>query len=257
MRLDSAAVAAGIGLRAHDTLGSTNAEALRLAREGERGPLWVVARRQTAGRGRRGRVWVSEPGNLYASLLLTAPAPCERWPQLSFVAALAIHDAVATVATQLAPAIAIKWPNDLLLAGGKVAGILLEGEGGEVVTIGIGINCAHHPAGTERPATDLAAAGAAVSPERMLEALSGAMVGRLAQWQGGDGFAVVRADWLARAAGIGDEVLVRLADRDLRGRFEAIDAAGSLVLRLASGAITTIAAGDVLLPARAPADRIG
>jgi BirA family biotin operon repressor/biotin-[acetyl-CoA-carboxylase] ligase len=91
----------------------------------------------------------------------------------------------------------------------------------------------------------------------MLEALSGAMVGRLAQWQGGDGFAVVRADWLARAAGIGDEVLVRLADRDLRGRFEAIDAAGSLVLRLASGAITTIAAGDVLLPARAPADRIG
>src|SRR4051794_41853151 len=94
MQLDPTASAAGARLITHDTIGSTNAEALRLARDGERGPLWIVAKTQTAGRGRRGRAWVSEPGNLYASLLLTDPAPPERGPELSFVAALALHDAI-------------------------------------------------------------------------------------------------------------------------------------------------------------------
>ena len=103
---------------------------LALARQGERGPLWVVADRQTAGRGRRGRTWISEPGNLYASLLLTEAAPPEHWPELSFVAALAVHDAVVEVAPDLKPRLAIKWPNDLLLAGAKFAGILIEGENG-------------------------------------------------------------------------------------------------------------------------------
>src|SRR5215471_16698948 len=121
MRLDPSAVAAGVRLVAHEVLGSTNSEALRLAQRGERGPLWVVAARQTAGRGRRGRNWVSEPGNLYASLLLTDPAPAERWPQLSFVTAVALHDAVVAVAPALEPRLAIKWPNDLLLDGAKVA----------------------------------------------------------------------------------------------------------------------------------------
>ena len=91
MQLDPTAMAAGVRLITHDTLGSTNAEALRMARDGECGPLWIVARSQTAGRGRRGRTWVSEPGNLYASLILTDPAPPERFPDLSFVAALALH----------------------------------------------------------------------------------------------------------------------------------------------------------------------
>src|SRR5262245_22155394 len=117
MRLDPRASTAGVRLVAHEVLGSTNSEALSLARQGERGPLWVTAARQTAGRGRRGRCWISEPGNRYASLLLTDPAPAERWPQLSFVAALAIYDAVATVADAFAPKLAIKWPNDLLLDG--------------------------------------------------------------------------------------------------------------------------------------------
>ena len=94
MQLDPTAQAAGVRLITHDTIGSTNAEALHLARAGERGPLWVVAKRQTAGRGRRGRAWVSEPGNLYASLLLTDPASPERCAELSFVAALALHDAI-------------------------------------------------------------------------------------------------------------------------------------------------------------------
>src|SRR6267378_2624975 len=109
--MDLAPGADGIGLIACDTVGSTNAEALAYARAGERGPLWVTARAQTAGRGRRGRVWVSEPGNLYATLLLTDPAPPERAAQLSFVAALAVHDAIARLAPALAPRLALKWPN--------------------------------------------------------------------------------------------------------------------------------------------------
>jgi BirA family biotin operon repressor/biotin-[acetyl-CoA-carboxylase] ligase len=254
MKLDPRASAAGTRLVAHDTLGSTNAEALALARQGERGPLWIVAQRQTAGRGRRGRAWVSEPGNLYASLLLTAPAPPQHWPELSFVAALALHDAVIEVAPGLKPRLTIKWPNDLLLAGKKIAGILIEGEAGEAtVAVGIGVNCATHPADADHPATDLAAEGAEVSPQMLFYAVSGKMLGRLAQWNGGAGFAIVRAEWLARAAGLGDEIRVRLAGRELTGRFEALDQAGNLVLRRADRRLDTIAACDVVMePIAAP-----
>ena len=249
MMLDPRASAAGVRLVAHDVLGSTSAEAQRLAREGERGPLWVAAGRQTAGRGRRGRSWISEPGNLYASLLLTGPSPVEHWPELSFVAALAIHDAIVEVAAGLKPQLAIKWPNDLLLAGAKFAGILVEGEGGEdgAVVVGIGINCASHPAGTDHPATDLAAAGARVSPETLIAALSVKMLGRLAQWNRGEGFSTIRADWIARAAGLGEDVRVRLADREIVGRFESLDERGGLLLRLPDGSATTVAAGDVFM----------
>jgi BirA family biotin operon repressor/biotin-[acetyl-CoA-carboxylase] ligase len=249
MRLDPRATAAGVRLIAHEVLGSTNDEALALARHGERGPLWITAGRQSAGRGRRGRAWISKPGNLYACLLLTDPAPAERWPELSFVAALAIHDAVVEVASALKPLLAIKWPNDLLLSGKKFAGVLIEGEGGDAgaVAVGIGVNCVSHPAGTEQPATDLATGGAEVSPAALFAALSAKMLGRLAQWNGGEGFATVRADWLARASGLGQEVRVRLADREVNGVFEALDPAGGLVLRRADGKSETIAAGDVFV----------
>ena len=156
--LDPRATAVGVRLVVHEVLGSTNVEALKLAREGERGPLWIVAKRQTAGRGRRGRVWISEPGNLFASLLLTTEAPPDHRPQLSLVAALAVHDALVEIADVLKPRLAIKWPNDLLLDGGKFAGILVEAEGGEegAVAIGIGVNCVSHPLDADYPANDLA-----------------------------------------------------------------------------------------------------
>src|SRR5262249_7851323 len=125
MKLEPRATAAGVRLIAHEVLGSTHAAGLDLARPGARRALWVTPARQGAGRGRRGRAWISPPGNLYASLLITGPAAAERWPQLSFVAALAIHDAVVEVAADLKPRLAIKWPNDLLLAGAKFAGILI------------------------------------------------------------------------------------------------------------------------------------
>src|SRR5258708_39940625 len=124
-----------------DTVDSTNAEALRRARAGERGPLWIVARQQSAGRGRRGRAWVSPPGNLHATLLLTDPAPAAAAPQLGFVAGLALVDAAAAAAPLLASRLALKWPNDLLCGARKIAGILIEGEGSPLtVAVGIGVN---------------------------------------------------------------------------------------------------------------------
>src|SRR6202008_1532112 len=141
---------------------------------------------QTAGRGRRGRAWTSPAGNLCATLLLKDPGPAAVAPQLSFVAALAVHDAVLARVGQHALALMLKWPNDVLCNGAKLAGILIEGEalpGGPLaVVIGIGVNCAHHPADTAYPATNLAAAGALIAPESLAPALVAAMAQRLAEW---------------------------------------------------------------------------
>jgi BirA family biotin operon repressor/biotin-[acetyl-CoA-carboxylase] ligase len=249
IELDPRASAAGVRLLAHDEIDSTNAEALRLMRQGEHGPLWITAERQSAGRGRRGRKWISVPGNLHASLLLSDPGPVAHWPQLSFVAALAVHDAVVEVAPEVRPMLELKWPNDLLLSGAKFAGILIEGEGKEdegAVAIGIGVNCTAHPAGAAFPATDLAAGGARVTAATLFAALSVKMQGRLAQWNSGSGFATIRADWLARAAGLGESIRVGLADRELTGRFEGLDDAGCLVLIAPDGAKAVVAAGDVI-----------
>jgi BirA family biotin operon repressor/biotin-[acetyl-CoA-carboxylase] ligase len=249
MQLHPTAAAAGARLIALDTIGSTNAEALARAQAGETGPLWVTAKRQTAGRGRRGRVWVSEPGNLYASLLLSDPAPPERFPELSLVAALAVHDAVGGRVPGLAARVVLKWPNDLLIDRNKFAGILVEGEGTSVA-IGVGVNCAHHPAGTDYPATDLATAGVRTSPESLFALLSASMVARVAQWDRGAGFAAIRTDWLSRAAGIGKPIRVKAGEAELSGTFEGIDAAGRLVLRRPDGTMHTMAAGDVFMTAR-------
>jgi BirA family biotin operon repressor/biotin-[acetyl-CoA-carboxylase] ligase len=249
MELDPAAAAAGVRLIVHDTVGSTNAEALLQARLGERGPLWVTAAQQTAGRGRRGRPFVSERGNLYASLLLTDPAPADRAAELSFVAALALQDAVCELATMLAPRIRFKWPNDMICDGAKFAGILVEGESSSgrplAAVIGIGVNCARHPAGTAYPATDLAAAGASVSPATLFRALSQAMLLRLAEWDRGRGFAAIRTAWLARAMGLAEAIRVSLPEREVHGRFESLDQAGRLLLRREDGTLEIISAGDI------------
>ena len=229
-----------------ETLGSTNAEALALARAGERGPLWITARTQSAGRGRRGSVWESPPGNLYATLLLTEPSAPPDAPQLSFVTALALHDAVGLIAPQLGPLLKVKWPNDLLLRLRKLAGILVEGESEPVfaVAIGIGVNCSSHPSDTVYPATNLAAAGAHVMPEQVFGTLAASMHQRLGQWQGGKGFASVRADWLKHAAGIGEAIRVRLPERELAGRFQGLDEAGRLLVEGPDG-VARVTAGEV------------
>jgi BirA family biotin operon repressor/biotin-[acetyl-CoA-carboxylase] ligase len=257
MQLDPIAVNAGLRLERLGTIGSTNAEARLRAQQGDSGPLWITAMAQTQGHGRRGRTWISPLGNLYASLLLSNPSPFEHAPQLAFVAALAVRDAVAFEAKALAPELKFKWPNDLLLDGGKCAGILIEGEAapeGEAgkrltVVIGIGVNCSSHPPIADRgigfPATDLRTHGAAIAPEQLFARLSATMCRRIAQWDRGRGCPAILRDWLADARGIGEPIAVRNGDAEMQGRFVGLDHSGRLMLEGADGAITKIAAGDV------------
>ncbi len=243
MQLDPTVAAAGVKLIAYDTIGSTNTEACNLARAGERAPLWVIAKQQTAGRGRRGNVWVSEPGNLYASLLLPSVPP-GRAGELAFVAGLGVFDAIAELAPPIASRLALKWPNDVLLGGAKLAGILIEAERGWAV-IGVGINCAHHPNETTQVATDLTSAGAPLPVETVFAHLSKTMLVRLRQWADGGGFPTVRSDWLIRAAGIGKDICVRLPSKELAGQFEGLDETGHLLLRLPDGKIRAVSSGEV------------
>src|ERR1700674_625662 len=249
MQLDPVALVGGVRLIACGEVASTNTQALDFARRGERGPLWVTARQQTAGRGRGGTVFVSDPGNLFATLLLTDPAPPAQAAQLSFVSALAVYDAVAGLAPSAAPLLSLKWSNDVLIGRAKVAGILIESETvagpSLAAVIGIGVNCASHPRDIPYPATSLAACRALVAPEHLFQALSASMLHRLAQWNRGADFASVRTQWLSRAIGMGESIRVRLGERELRGAVEALDETGRLVLRLADDRAELIAAGEV------------
>jgi BirA family biotin operon repressor/biotin-[acetyl-CoA-carboxylase] ligase len=181
--------------------------------------------------------------------LLTDPGPPERLPELSLLAALALHDAICGRIPGLAARVVLKWPNDLLIDRNKFAGILVEGEGA-ALAIGIGVNCAHHPAQTEFPATDLATAGVRTSPESLFALLTASMMIRLAQWDRGAGFVAIRTDWLSRAAGIGKPVRVKSGNSEMAGTFEGIDDTGRLVLRLPDGTMQTVTAGDVFMTAR-------
>lgn len=232
---------AGYGLTRFDEIDSTNEEARRMAVAGQAGPVWICAARQTAGRGRRGRAWETLHGNLAATLLLTPARPRTEWPQLSFAAAIATAEMVAHFAP--AAAIRLKWPNDVLADGAKLAGLLLEGRG-TALAVGIGVNLAQYPEGTPYPATSLAALG--VPPPSPEDALS-LLAARFAHWYAvwvGDGFAPLRQAWLAQAGGIGGPVLARLADEERTGIFEGIDADGALLLN-SQGRIQAITAGEV------------
>ena len=229
---------------------STMAEASRRARGGEASPFWVVADRQTAGRGRQGRNWHSPEGNLYATLHLAEPCPAERGAELGFVAGLALHDAVVKTTGLSHPSVALKWPNDLLYDKAKVAGLLLEGQTAGKrfsVAIGIGVNIHAAPADTPYPARALADSAPSLTSDRLFAALAEAMERRLAQWRG-DGFAGIRADWRARAAFLGERVTLRLPEGVVEGRFEDIDAAGRLQLLTSDGA-RVIDAGDLFFSA--------
>jgi BirA family biotin operon repressor/biotin-[acetyl-CoA-carboxylase] ligase len=234
-----------------DVVDSTNAEARRRAEAGASGPLWITARRQTAGRGRRGRAWSSEPGNLAATLLTRTARPPAEAAQATFVAALAVHDLVSTF---VEPAqVRIKWPNDVLLAGGKAAGILIESgahpTGGLWLAVGIGINLAHAPADVERPATSIARhlrsdLARAPDPDAALDLL----IQTFAAWQDRWdqlGFAALRDAWTARAQGLGGPAVARLAHETVEGVAEGLADDGALRLRLGDGTLRLISAGDV------------
>ncbi|WP_375409787.1 biotin--[acetyl-CoA-carboxylase] ligase [uncultured Methylobacterium sp.] len=246
-RLGTAAEAAGYRLAVHDSLGSTNTEALERARCGEVGPLWVLARSQGAGRGRRGNAWTSPPGSLAASLLVAVDdVDPGKLATLGFVAGVALVDALEQ---RCGAGFTLKWPNDVLLGGVKLAGILLEAEtlrtGRRIVVIGFGVNVAASPEGLPYAATCLRQGGYALSAEDVFAALSDTIVDALGLWRRGDGFPDVRARWIARAAGIDAPVTVRLGDERVQGIFETIDEAGRLVVASDDGTRRTVTAGEV------------
>nr|WP_319382322.1 biotin--[acetyl-CoA-carboxylase] ligase [uncultured Roseibium sp.] len=234
-----------------DSTGSTNALCFDRARAGHGGNLWIRAGEQTEGRGRRGRDWSSPVGNLFASLLLVDPKPAERIGELPLVAAVALADAVDKAAGTL-HLVQLKWPNDLLVDGAKLSGILLEAElladGRQAVVIGFGVNCISHPPLAMYQATDLRSLGFQVSAERMFEALASSFSAHLDTWREPGGFKKTRKNWLDRAAHLGKEISVKTAREEISGIFADLDAHGHLVLRQDDGSVRTLYAGDVFFP---------
>ncbi|NQW01708.1 MAG: biotin--[acetyl-CoA-carboxylase] ligase [Rhodospirillales bacterium] len=241
----------------YETIGSTNAEAARLAALGEEvapdGTL-VWALEQTEGRGRRGRNWQSPTGNLYTSLILRPEVPLGQAAQLGFVAALAVYDALGNIA----PAghqVHCKWPNDILLNEKKVAGILLESQGGgaeqpaEWLILGMGLNIDSHPQDTDFPATCLRYEGFECSLDEVLSAYTKSFLSWTNRWLD-RGFEPIRKDWQWRSIGRGEEIDVRLETQTLSGVFEDIDEDGALLLNR-GGKIQRITAGDVFFPGSA------
>ncbi|MCA3574373.1 MAG: biotin--[acetyl-CoA-carboxylase] ligase [Aestuariivirga sp.] len=232
----------GHPVRHYDRIDSTNLEARRLAGDGEGGPLWLVADMQTGGRGRLGRSWTSEPGNLYATFLFPIADGPQAAAQVSFVAALAVHDTVMKLKPGLAPR--IKWPNDVLIGGAKFCGVLPEvvATNPTRIAIGCGVNVAHAPEGTPYPVTAL---GRDLTLDTVLGVLDLHLTRRLAQWDEGRGFAPIRQEWAQRALGLGAGVTAALGDRRLTGTFDGLAPDGALILKQADGTLTPIHAGEV------------
>lgn len=228
-----------------ERIDSTNSEAHRLAQQGERGPLWLWADEQTAGRGRQGRTWVSEPGNLYATFLFPISAGPEVAAQVSFVAALAIHDLVTVLLPDVRPL--IKWPNDVLINGAKFCGLLAEVAANNPTTIalGCGINLMHAPPDMLYPVTALSRHGDIPGANSILPILDARLASRLAMWSEGTGFAAIRDAWLNRAAGLNSKAVAKVGDKQLRGIFRGLAPDGALILELPDGTQKQINAGDV------------
>ncbi|MBT3396354.1 MAG: biotin--[acetyl-CoA-carboxylase] ligase [Alphaproteobacteria bacterium] len=228
---------------------STNAEALRLAQMNAPANTLIWGEQQTHGRGRRGRTWDSPFGNLYCSLLTYPTKPADQLAQLAFVAALALSDGIAAVAPDIS--VEIKWPNDLLVGGRKIAGVLLEGNVAEnskrrSLVIGMGVNVSSHPENQGAiPATSLAREGANVSVNDLLVAATHGLERWIGIWEA-EGFAPIRTEWMNRAIGIGEKVEVRMAEKTVAGIFRHVDDMGALVISTVGGD-HTVNAGDVFL----------
>ncbi|WP_375450978.1 biotin--[acetyl-CoA-carboxylase] ligase [uncultured Devosia sp.] len=265
--------AAGYRLRGFDSVGSTNTEALDAAAAGDPGGIWFAARQQTAGRGRRGRQWASPHGNLAATLLIVPAVDPTLAATLGFVAGVSLNLALSSIlpsgivklgidgadglSSGSRTRIALKWPNDVLADGAKLAGILLEAQkqddGRHAIAIGFGVNTVAAPRGLPYPATSLSDLGATPSAEAVFEALSDAWVTVFSLWQDGRGIADVLAQWRAAAAGIGAPVAVNQNGVTVRGIFETIDDAGRLIVRADDDTRIAITAGDVHFGATASA----
>lgn len=231
-------------------VGSTNTVCAEHFASGDAGQLWITARRQLAGKARRGRAWVSEPGNLYASLLLIDPAPQERLVGLPLVVSLALHHALLDALPALGKRLAIKWPNDLLLDGKKLSGILMEAHYDSAtkrsgIVIGCGINCTHFPDSPFYPATSLSAEGFLLEPADLFAHFANTMASTLALWDHGNGLEAIRTAWLARAKGRGETITARFDDHSITGRFADLDENGYLLLEDDTGGLRQISAADI------------
>ncbi|MGI9515207.1 MAG: biotin--[acetyl-CoA-carboxylase] ligase [Anderseniella sp.] len=227
----------------HDSVGSTNDEAHARVAGGELRPTWIAAAEQTSGKGRLGRHWISRPGNLYASLIWPSAVEPRRLASLSLVAGLAVRDAVTL--TGVAAPVALKWPNDVLVGGGKVSGVLIETMtygNRHIAVVGCGINLVHHPNDTRWPATDLSQCGIRVEPREMLEMLRGTMDKRLKQWAEAARLADIHDDWMSAALGRGARISV---EGGKQGVFTGLSDTGALQLTLDDGSLWTHHAGDV------------
>jgi BirA family biotin operon repressor/biotin-[acetyl-CoA-carboxylase] ligase len=239
-----------VGRVVFDRLDSTMAEAERRAGMLER-PTWIMAAEQTAARGRRGRRWRGGRGNFAATLAMDGPPDPARAALYSFVAALALHDAFLDIGVEPG-ALALKWPNDVLLNDGKIAGILLERTGAAALLVGIGVNLADAPApdeveeGAVRPVALAPETGLDVSPARFLDALGPAFADWAARIEA-EGFGPVREAWLARAARLGDPIRARVGAEEIAGTFQDVDGAGHLVIATDAGP-RAVAAAEVYFP---------
>lgn len=226
------------------TTASTNDDLAALARDGAPEAMWLRADTQTGGRGRQGRLWVSPPGNLYASTLVRPRAGDPAAPSLALVAAVALD---TLLQAWLPPErLMIKWPNDLLADGAKISGILLEGAG-DAVVVGIGVNLAHHPDLPDRPATSLAALGLSPPhPADFAEELAASFAAWLARWRG-EGLAVILARWQARAHPQGSALRAGTSEGTIDGLYDGLEADGALRLKSADGRVHVVHAGDIFL----------
>ena len=243
----------GFTCRYEETIGSTSDRLKKEADEGAPDGTALAAGEQTAGRGRYGRKWASPPGNLYISVLLRDIGPLHQAAQASFVAAVAMGQAIAAL-TPDDLAVRFKWPNDILANGAKVSGILLESGGpseASWLVVGSGVNLRHHPPGTDFPATDLQAEGGTVDGPSLAKAYLEALSDWRARWRE-QGFAPIRAAWLAAAAHRGGDIMLKLHDRPPRpGRFVDLDQDGALLFQPSgTGGTERISAGEVHFPTR-------
>ncbi|KRR11891.1 biotin--[acetyl-CoA-carboxylase] ligase [Bradyrhizobium valentinum] len=251
------ATSAGYKLAAFDQIGSTNAEAMVRARDGESGPTWFATTEQTAGRGRRQRAWVAPRGNLASSILEVMDVSPAVAATLGFAAGLSLESALQKLSIEANMRragteplqFALKWPNDVLAERQKLAGILLEAEavaGNRLaVVVGIGTNVVAAPEGTPTPATSLAALGVQVGAEELFKALAEAWVEFRGIWDNGRGFGEIRKLWLERAFGVGERVAIQTGTTKVEGTFDTIDDTGCLIVRTADGRRMPITAGEV------------
>jgi BirA family biotin operon repressor/biotin-[acetyl-CoA-carboxylase] ligase len=228
----------------YEMIGSTSDEARRLATAGAAHGTVVHADEQRAGRGRLARTWVSPPGNLYVSVLLRLDLPPARLPELSFVTALAVADAVEALLPRHVR-VMLKWPNDVLVWGAKIAGILLE-QADDATIIGIGVNVLHAPKTGGYKTTSIAASGGIASVDGARDRLLERLERHLTTWQA-DGFGPVRTAWMARAHPIGAELRVSIQGQTIEGAFGGLDETGALLLETKAGR-QRVVAGDVALP---------